>query len=186
MLIFRPYYLQKIKDILKKGEKKLIFLHGSRGVGKTTLLKTLQLDTDISVKKYYFSFEDDIVAKKFLNADDFRGYMQIKYGIDFHEPSLLLLNEIQYSKNIISVLDELIQDNAVKTTIIVTGIAQTQSEEYQNLQKSELTQTISIHPLSFFDFLYYREIHTTYLTIDNPSPIMFRELQDLLEEYLTR
>ena len=52
MLIFRPYYLQKIKDILKKGEKKLIFLHGSRGVGKTTLLKTLQLDTDISVKKY--------------------------------------------------------------------------------------------------------------------------------------
>jgi hypothetical protein len=112
--------------------------------------------------------------------------MQIKYGIDFHEPSLLLLNEIQYSKNIISVLDELIQDNAVKTTIIVTGIAQTQSEEYQNLQKSELTQTISIHPLSFFDFLYYRGIHTTYLTIDNPSPIMFRELQDLLEEYLTR
>lgn len=186
MLIFRPYYLQKIKDILKKGEKKLIFLHGSRGVGKTTLLKTLQLDTDISVKKYYFSFEDDIVAKKFFNADDFRGYMQIKYGIDFHEPSLLLLNEIQYSKNIISVLDELIQDNTIKTTIIVTGIAQTQSEEYQNLQKSELTQTISIHPLSFFDFLYYRGIHTTYLTIDNPSPIMFRELQDLLEEYLTR
>ena len=186
MLIFRPYYLQKIKDILKKGEKKLIFLHGSRGVGKTTLLKTLQLDTDISVKKYYFSFEDDIVAKKFLNADDFRGYMQIKYGIDFQEPSLLLLNEIQYSKNIISVLDELIQDNTIKTTIIVTGIAQTQSEEYQNLQKSELTQTISIHPLSFFDFLYYRGIHTAYLTIDNPSPIMFRELQDLLEEYLTR
>ena len=56
MLIFRPYYLKKIKDILKKGEKKLIFLHGSRGVGKTTLLKTLQLDTEISVKKYFFSF----------------------------------------------------------------------------------------------------------------------------------
>ena len=182
MLIFRPYYLKKIKDILKKGEKKLIFLHGSRGVGKTTLLKTLQLDTEISVKKYYFSFEDDIVAKKFLNADDFRGYMQIKYGINFQEPSLLLLNEIQYSKNIISVLDELIQDTTIKTTIIVTGIAQTQSEEYQNLQK----QTISIHPLSFFDFLYYRGIHTTYLTIDNPSPIMFKELQGLLEEYLTR
>lgn len=186
MLIFRPYYLKKIKNILKKGEKKLIFLHGSRGVGKTTLLKTLQLDIEISVKKYYFSFEDDIVAKKFLNADDFRGYMQIKYGINFQEPSLLLLNEIQYSKNIISVLDELIQDATIKTTIIVTGIAQTQSEEYQNLQKSELTQTISIHPLSFFDFLYYRGIHTTYLTIDNPSPIMFKELQGLLEEYLTR
>ena len=34
MLIFRPYYLQKIKDILKKGEKKLIFLHEAEELGK--------------------------------------------------------------------------------------------------------------------------------------------------------
>jgi hypothetical protein len=28
--------------------------------------------TELHQKKYYFSFDEDIVAKKFKNADDFR------------------------------------------------------------------------------------------------------------------
>jgi len=59
--------------------------------------------------------------------------MQIKYGINFYEHNILLLNEIQYSKNFINVLEELLQDNAINTIIIVTGIIQQQSEEYQQV-----------------------------------------------------
>jgi hypothetical protein len=29
-------------------------------------------DTALSQKKYYFSFDEDVVAKKFKNADDLR------------------------------------------------------------------------------------------------------------------
>ena len=104
MQIFRPQYIEQLTHLIQAKEKKLIFLHGGRGSGKTTILKYILSDHDISQKKYYFSFEDDIVAKKFKNADDFKGYMQIKYGINFYENNILLLNEIQYSKNIISVL----------------------------------------------------------------------------------
>lgn len=141
-------------------------------------------DTALSQKKYYFSFDEDVVAKKFKNADDLRWYMQIKYGINFYEHNILLLNEIQYSKNIISVLHELIEDKEIQTKIIATGIIQTHQEEYDTLIQSWTTQTITIHPLSFFDFLDYKWIHTTYLTIDKPSQIMFKELQLLLDEYL--
>lgn len=186
MQIFRPQYLKQLTSIINTTSSRLIFLHGGRGSWKTTILKHILSDHDISQKKYYFSFEDEIVAKKFKNADDFKGYMQIKYGINFYEHNILLLNEIQYSKNFISVLSELLQDKTIKTIIIVTGIVQTQSEEYQSLLSSGESKTITIHPLGFFDFLAYKNIHTTYLTLDNPSPIMFKELQGLLDEYLTR
>lgn len=59
--------------------------------------------------------------------------MQIKYGINFYENNILLLNEIQYSKNFINVLEELLQDSEINTIIIVTGIIQQQSEEYQKI-----------------------------------------------------
>jgi len=59
--------------------------------------------------------------------------MQIKYGINFYENNILLLNEIQYSKNFINVLEELLQDSDINTIIIVTGIIQQQSEEYQKI-----------------------------------------------------
>jgi hypothetical protein len=73
--------------------------------------------------------------------------MQIKYGINFYESNLLLLNEIQYSKNIFSLFEELIQDKDMKTTIIATGIIHSQQEDYQNLIQSGQIATITIHPL---------------------------------------
>jgi len=143
-------------------------------------------DSKLNQKKYYFSFDEDIVAKKFKNAEDFRWYMQIKYGINFSEPSLLLLNEIQYSKNILSIFLELLQDNTTKTTIIATWIIHSQDEYYNSLIASGQVKTITVHPLSFFDFLNIKNIHTTYLSIEKPSLVMFREIQSLFDEYLIR
>ena len=184
MQIFRPYYVDELVHTIQQAHSKLIFLHGGRWSWKTTILKQILSDHSLSQKKYYFSFEDEIVAKKFKNADDFKWYMQIKYGINFYENNILLLNEIQYSKNFINVLEELLQDSDINTIIIVTGIIQQQSEEYQKILSWGKTTTITIHPLWFFDFLQYKNIHTTYLTLDNPSQIMFREIQTLLDEYL--
>jgi uncharacterized protein len=184
--IERSYYTKQLHNHIAEKTTKIILLHGWRWSGKTTLLKQLMSDSAISQKKYYFSFDEDIVAKKFKNAEDFRWYMQIKYGINFSEPSLLLLNEIQYSKNILSIFLELLQDSEVKTTIIATWIIHSQDEHYNSLVASWAAKTITVHPLSFFDFLNIKNIHTTYLSIEKPSLVMFREIQWLFDEYLIR
>ena len=186
MKIFRPRYLETLKHSVNDLSIRLVFLHGGRWSGKTTLLKYILSEETISQKKYYFSFEDDIIAKKFKDASDFKWYMQIKYGINFHENNVLLLNEIQYSKNFIAVLEELLHDTNIQTTIIATGIIPSHTTIYQKLVQTSKVITITVHPLWFFDFLVYRWIHTTYLTLDNPSPIMFKELQGIFDEYLTR
>lgn len=110
MIILRPEYQQQLNKHIHDPTIKLVLVHGGRGSGKTTFLKNLLNDVSIQQKKYYFSFEDQIVAKKFRDANDFKQYMQFKYHMDFHEPHLLLLNEIQYSKNIFKVLKELLED----------------------------------------------------------------------------
>ncbi len=103
--------------------------------------------------------------------------MQIKYGIDFQLPNILLLNEIQYSKNLLTIFYELLQDPTIVTQIIATGIVQEKSEEYKLLTHSKYVRTLIVDPMSFFDFLDYKQIHTTYLSLEKPSPVVFRELQ---------
>ena len=142
-------------------------------------------DHTLSQKKYYFSFDEDIVAKKFKNVDDFVWYMQIKYGIDFNQPNLLLLNEIQYSKDILQIFNELLARN-IRTQIIATGIIHTRSQEYQQLIQSRYVRTITVYPFSFFDFLDMKDIHTTYLSLQNPSQVVFKEIQWLFDEYMIR
>ncbi len=186
MHIPRPHYMDTLHTLIRDKNKKIILLHGGRWSGKTTLLNQLISDPELSQKRYYFSFDEEIVAKKFKNADDFKWYMQIKYGISFYEDNILLLNEIQYSKNIFSLFAEFLQDKEMKTTIVATGIIHPQPGDYIKLVQSWQTETIIVHPLGFFDFLDSKHIHTNYLSLDTPSPVMFREIQWLRDEYLIR
>lgn len=186
MHILRPYYSEKIRNYITDTSTTTILIHGGRWSGKTTILKFLLSDHSLQYKKYYFSFEDDIVAKKFNDAHDFKWYMQIKYGINFEERNLLLLNEIQYSKNILNILHQLAWDKNCHTIIVATGIIHTLHEEYQTIIHTPWVKTLTIHPLGFFDFLDYKGIHTTYLSLDKPSIVMIKELQWLFDEYLIR
>lgn len=182
MHIPRPRYLSQLRDAIA-AHHKVILLHGGRGSGKTTLLREILSDHSLSQKKYYFSFDEDIVTKKFKNADDFVSYLQIKYGINFQEHNLLLLNEIQYSKKIFTIFQELL-DLHTTVQIIATGVIHTEDEDYRVLAQSASVSVITVHPLSFFEFLDAKNIHTTYLTMEKPSTVVFREIQILFDEYL--
>lgn len=104
--------------------------------------------------------------------------MRIKVGIDFETESLLFLNETQYSKEIGSIISSLIENTSIKTTFIVTSITEIA------VNHNHHSISIEIYPMSFFEFLESRGIHTTYLSIQNYSEILLREIQPLLDEYL--
>ncbi len=100
MIINRQKYVKQLKDAIYDPSIKCIVLDGPRQAGKTTLLQHIYYDDTVEFKKYYFSFDDQLSTKQFKDSQEFLSFMQIKFGIDFSEPNLLFLNEIQFSKNI--------------------------------------------------------------------------------------
>ncbi len=120
MIIKRPRYIKLLKEAILDTSIKCVVLDGPRQAGKTTLLQHLYYDNTIEQKKYYFSFDDQLSTKPFKDSQEFISFMQIKFGIDFSEPSILFLNEIQYSKNIGTIIHNLINVHKIKTKIIAT------------------------------------------------------------------
>ena len=100
MIIERAKYLNPLKEAINDPSIKCIVLDGPRHAGKTTILQQIYNDDTIAMKKYYFSFDDQISTKQFKDSNEFISFMQIKFGIDFTKSNLLFLNEIQFSKNI--------------------------------------------------------------------------------------
>lgn len=124
MIIPRTRYVERLKKAIMNPKVKCIVLDGARHAGKTTLLQHIYHDDTIAGKKYYFAFDDHISTKQFKDSQEFISFMQIRFGIDFSAPNLLFLNEIQYSKNIGSIIHDLINVHKIRTKIVATGITQ--------------------------------------------------------------
>lgn len=185
MIIHRKKYVDQIYSAIHNDIIKFVLLNGGRESWKTTLLREIMNDETISNKKYYVSLDDHIVSKQFTGTDDFMSYMQIKFGIDFFQQNLLLLNEIQYSKNLWSIVNDLLLNRKIKTKIIATGVTLGDFYSPINLSPQEY-KIITVYPLDFFEFLEHKQIHTQYLTTDQFSPIMFKEIEKIFDEFLIR
>jgi hypothetical protein len=142
-------------------------------------------DTTITLKKYYFSFDTDLVAKKFLHVQDFVAYMELSFGIDFAKPGLLLLNEMHYSPDIYVVLTEYIYTTNYAVTIIATGIMETHSSIYTHLLAHVAVRAWIVRQLAFISTLHAKGMHTEYLTHALESSIVLAEIQRHYSEYLT-
>lgn len=178
----REKYLNKLYQAIENPTLRLIFLTGPRDSGKTTILKQVYEDSHITIKKHYFSFDQSIVSKQFADAYELKKYMEIKLGIDFHTPSLLMLNEIQYSKDLIKLLIQLTNDEHIHTKIIATSV--TDIDQKLLAKVAEKSTTIHIYPLDFFEFLEDKQIHTQYFNLHNFSKILLQEIQPYFQEYL--
>lgn len=148
-------------------------------------MKQLYNDDSIDTKKYYFSFDDQLGVKQFKDGNEFMSFMQIKFGIDFSKAGLLFLNEIQFSKNIGSIIHDLINVHRIGTKIIATGITHGEYKDFLSLNKEDFT-VINIHTLDFIEFLTFKGIHTQHLDPLQFSRIIFDEIHPLLIEFLTR
>lgn len=185
MYIQRPKYLDRIYKAISDENIRLLFLTGPRDAGKTTLLKHIYDDQDISLKKHYYSFDQSIVSKQFHDTREFMNYFNIRFGIQFDQPGLLLLNEIQYSKDIVALLFRLCSDTSVKTKIIATSVSDPDISSYTERPEAKLrTSCVTIYSMDFYEFLEHKGIHTQYLTTATYSKILLQEIQPILDEYL--
>lgn len=180
-MLSRISEMKRILAAVHDPDIRIIHIHGARWSGKTHILNLLMQDNTINQKKFFLSFEHDIVAKQFHTVHDVMTSISLTTGIDRSTPSLLLINEVQYSKNLIALIHEMIKINDVKTCFVLTGIT-----NIANYYDNKIIADIMIHPISFFDYLESKHIHTTYLHVDSYSPIMMQEIVHYRDEYLTR
>jgi predicted AAA+ superfamily ATPase len=132
-----------------------IVVTGMRQVGKTTLLKQVY-DFIQSNNKLFLDLENPLNQKYFekTNYDGIVYQLQL-LGIDFHERAYIFLDEVQYVKNIPSVVKYLMGKYSCK--FFLTGSA---SFYLKNLFSESLAGRKIIYelfPLSFAEFLSLKE-----------------------------
>jgi predicted AAA+ superfamily ATPase len=136
-------------------DEDIIVVTGMRQVGKTTLLKQVY-DLIQSNNKLFLDLENPLNQKYFekTNYDEIVYQLQL-LGIDFHERAYIFLDEVQYVKNIPSVVKYLMGKYPCK--FFLTGSA---SFYLKNLFSESLAGRKIIYelfPLSFAEFLSLKE-----------------------------
>jgi predicted AAA+ superfamily ATPase len=64
---------------MESTDQQVCILYGPRQAGKTTLLKQLYGDMARGWKKTYFSFDEDIVPRQFVDLEEFLSRMMLKF-----------------------------------------------------------------------------------------------------------
>ncbi len=146
--------LPRIESVMHSG--KAIVITGMRRVGKTTILKYLY-DKVGSDNRLFIDFENPIERTIFENED----YNLIKnelelMGLDFSERHYIFLDEIQYVRDIPSVMKFLMDNYGAR--FFVSGSA---SFYLKNLFAESLSGRkfiFELYPLSFREFLIFKEV----------------------------
>lgn len=184
-MLYKRKVIEKIEDYLFTED--IIVLHGARQVGKTHILYYIKEQLESDAKKTFFiDLEDsrfvDILDKgvsEFVDLLKEEGILSAtqKKG----EKVFVFIDEIQYLENPSSFL-KLIYDHHKNIKLIVSGSSSFEIRE--KFQDSLVGRTVNfeIFPLSFEEFLLFREYHfesNLYLTHKKKE-----ELRELFFEYV--
>lgn len=175
-----------IKKILKfLDDREILAIHGSRQVGKTSLLHYLS-DHYLRTKAgpsnlVYFDLEDFVLLELCNRGpDEVVKYLKGK-GADFNRKTYLLIDEIQYLENPSSFL-KLFHDryrNSVK--LLVTGSSSFLIKKKFRDSLAGRIIDFELFPLDFEEFLDFKEL--TY-KLDSSSETLNRELLPLYEQHI--
>lgn len=173
--------LEKIKPYYDSPEA--IIITGMRRTGKTTLLNFLYDRID-SKNKLFLDFENPLNRRYFEedNYERIKGSLEI-LGIDFSQKPFLFLDEIQFVKNLPSIVKYFIDHYKVK--FYLTGSA---SFYLKNLFTESLAgrkYIFELFPLTFTEFLQFKGISLKIPedSCDVSQPI-FDTFAPLYEEYI--
>ena len=189
MSVFKPLPREiffEIKPYLNTDN--VIVLHGSRQVGKSSLMKYIQnyLKTQ-DLDSFYLDLEDpEILEVLDSGVENFLAYLQGE-GWDLenyqsqNQRLFVLIDEIQYLKNPSSFL-KLLADHHKYLQLIVSGSS---SFEIKSKFKDSLvgrTVNFEIFGLSFAEFLNFKGVSSNILKSD--LAIHIKKLKNLYQEYL--
>lgn len=180
MIVEREIY-QKIKPYFNSSE--VIVVTGMRRTGKTTLLKFVY-DQITSHNRLCLDLENPINRKYFEEED----YEKIKFnfeikGINFQEKAFIFLDEIQFVKNLSSVVKYLYDHYKIK--FFLTGSS---SFYIKNLFSESLAgrkYIFELFPLTFKEFLLFKDEKLIIPSGEEKiSKTVFDTFSNLYEEYL--
>lgn len=170
-----------IKKYIKSPEA--IIVTGMRRTGKTTLLKYIyeQIGSD---NKIFLDLENPLNRKYFEEEN----YNRIKttfeiMGLDFNKKTYIFIDEIQFVKNLPSIVKYFIDHHKVK--FFLTGSA---SFYLKNLFTESLAgrkYLFELFPLSFREFLKFKDSPLKVpKEVSQISPSIFENLSLLYDEYM--
>ena len=180
MIIQRNLYTE-IQPYLRS--KQAIVITGMRRVGKTTLLKSI-FDATTSANKLFLDLENIVDQSLFAEED----YEQIKAsfqgkGIDFSKKVYLFLDEIQYVKNIPSVVKYLGDHNDIK--FFLTGSASFYLKNVFSESLAGRKYIFELYPFLFDEFLQLKgsafKVPRARTGVTRP---VYTQLKGLYEEYI--
>jgi len=162
MIIIRKKYLDKIYRSVKQAP--IVILIGTRQVGKTTLLKSLEFNE----KSVFFNGQDAEVAELFQKNSVIENYLML--NLNEEKKGYMYIDEFQYINNISTAL-KVLTDNNPDLKIICTG-----SSSLDILQKVEESlagrvRIIEVFSLSFEEYLQFNDtgLYELYLKYDSQT-----------------
>ncbi len=172
--------LARIKLYL--ASKQAIVITGMRRVGKTTLLQSIFENTK-SDNKLFIDLENVLNRALFEETD----YEAIKdtfsrQGIDFTRQAFIFLDEIQFARNIPSIVKYLYDHNNIK--FFLTGSASFYLKNFFSESMAGRKYIFELFPFTFQEFLALKQRNITIPKQGEPvtEPI-FITLQNAYEEY---
>jgi len=186
-------FLSKIVNELKSRE--VVFLLGTRQVGKTTLSKLIAKASDFEYI-YFFDFEDKEYRELF-NEVSVKKLEQIfkLEQIDISQKNLIIFDEIQLLADPSNML-KLIHDHFENLKIVATGSSSLQIKEKFSDSLAGRKRVYKIEPLDFDEFLLFKKeekllrLRKMFQEEDNKLSLssivqsQSRRFLDLFEEYL--
>ncbi len=166
MLFEREYY-KKIEPFLC--DKEILVIHGSRQVGKTSLMKYIIEKNRFIEENYVFIDLEEPLSLDICNAgaEAFVEYLTVN-GLLGKTPLYLFIDEIQYMDNPSSFLKLLYDKYRSKLKIIVSGSSTFEIKSKFKISLVGRTINFELFPLTFKEYLLFKNIP---IDISNPIKI---------------
>lgn len=160
-----------------------VILTGMRRVGKTTILKYFY--DKIDDKSKVFIDCENIVNRRYFEDENYEGIKKsLEFlGIDFSKRSFIFIDEIQFVKNLPSIVKYFIDHYSVK--FFLTGSA---SFYLKNLFTESLAGrkvVFEVFPLNFQEFLHFKGIDLAIPQgVSSISKAIYDTISPLYDEYI--
>jgi len=178
-MIVRTKYLKMIADGFRVVP--IVVLIGARQVGKTSLMKSVEVDG----KKIFLNGQDPEIAALFQKLSVVEQYL--KAYLDENLKGYLMLDEFQYISGI-STMMKLLTDKHPSLKILCSGSSSLNILQEVEESLAGRVRTIEVSSLSFEEYILFRDesLHQLYQGLDDntESSALTVPISNLLAEYL--